>query len=143
MIPMLLSNTELALVIAIPASVLVVIGILLILFFNLRKRKKTLIKEEVTPLVDETAYFAFGGKDNIKSVELKGSRLVIELFDQSKFVKDAIKDYGIDRVLVMSNKITLVGTNVNKLYELINNKLLINLSISSFIYSIGKPITLL
>ena len=42
MIPMLLSNTELALVIAIPASVLVVIGILLILFFNLRKRKKTL-----------------------------------------------------------------------------------------------------
>ncbi|MDY6057971.1 MAG: hypothetical protein SPI36_01840, partial [Candidatus Onthovivens sp.] len=121
MIPMLLSNTELALVIAIPASVLVVIGILLILFFNLRKRKKTLIKEEVTPLVDETAYFAFGGKDNIKSVELKGSRLVIELFDQSKFVKDAIKDYGIDRVLVMSNKITLVGTNVNKLYELINN----------------------
>lgn len=51
MIPMLLSNTELALVIAIPASVLVVIGILLILFFNLRKRKKTLIKEEVTPLV--------------------------------------------------------------------------------------------
>ena len=109
------------LVISIPASVLVVIGILLILFFNLRKRKKTLIKEEVTPLVDETAYFAFGGKDNIKSVELKGSRLVIELFDQSKFVKDAIKDYGIDRVLVMSNKITLVGTNVNKLYELINN----------------------
>lgn len=121
MIPMLLSNTELALVIAIPASVLVVIGILLILFFNLRKRKKSLIKKEVTPLVDETAYFAFGGKDNIKSVELKGSRLVIELFDQSKFVKDAIKDYGIDRVLVMSNKITLVGTNVNKLYELINN----------------------
>ena len=120
MITMLLSNTELALAISIPASVLVVIGILLILFFNLRKRKKTLIKEEVTPLVDETAYFAFGGKDNIKSVELKGSRLVIELFDQSKFVKDAIKDYGIDRVLVMSNKITLVGTNVNKLYELIN-----------------------
>lgn len=120
MITVFLSNVELALAISIPLFALLVLAIILILFFKLRKRNKDIKEEENVNVVDETIFFAFGGKDNIKNVELKGSRLVIELVDQSKFIKDAVKGYGIDRVLVMSNKITLVGTNVNKLNELIN-----------------------
>ncbi len=119
MINILLTNIELCLVICIPILALLVIGVILLLFFKLRKRNKEIKVSENVTIIDETIYFAFGGKDNIKNVELKGSRLVIELIDQTKFEKVAIKDYGIDRVLVMSNKITLVGTKVNEIYSLL------------------------
>ena len=121
MIPMLLSNTELALVISIPASVLVVIGILLILFFNLRKRKKTLIKEEVTPLVDETAYFAFGGKDNIISTETNMSRFKVTLKDVSKANKEGIQKLGAKGIVEIDNQLKIIlGSNSKQLKKYID-----------------------
>lgn len=113
-------KTELILGITIPLAVVLVAVILLILYFSLKKRRKNVKEVENHIDIDDNVFFAFGGKDNIKSVELKGSRLVIELFDQTKFEKEFVKDKGIDRVLVMSNKITLVGENVEEIYKLFN-----------------------
>ena len=59
----------------------------------------------------------FGGKENIEQVELKGSRLRIQLKDMNLFNKEKIKEFGIDRILLMSNKIILIGEGVNSIFD--------------------------
>lgn len=100
--------------------------ILLAIFFTLRyfkkkkeikinveeKRKKDIVFQDENELFD-----LFGGRDNIVNVELKGSRLNIELKDTSLFKKEDIKNYFIENILIMSNKVVLIGSGVESLFN--------------------------
>ncbi len=91
---------------AIGVAALIVIVILAILLPYYLKRKK----EKPAPrLIDKTAYVtALGGAENILSKELKGSRIVLHLADNSKVDKEKLKEAGVDGFILMSDKLTLV-----------------------------------
>ena len=91
---------------AIGVAALIVIVILAILLPYYLKRKK----EKPAPrLINKTAYVtALGGAENILSKELKGSRIVLHLADNSKVDKEKLKEAGVDGFILMSDKLTLV-----------------------------------
>ena len=100
--------------------------ILLAIFFTLRyfkKKKETKInveekhKKDIVFKDENELFDLFGGRDNIVNVELKGSRLNIELKDTSLFKKEDIKNYFIENILIMSNKVVLIGSGVESLFN--------------------------
>lgn len=100
--------------------------ILLAIFFTLRyfkKKKETKInveekhKKDIVFQDENELFDLFGGRDNIINVELKGSRLNIELKDTSLFKKEDIKNYFIENILIMSNKVVLIGSGVESLFN--------------------------
>ena len=100
--------------------------ILLAIFFTLRyfkKKKETKInveekhKKDIVFQDKSELFDLFGGMDNIVNVELKGSRLNIELKDTSLFKKEDIKNYFIENILIMSNKVVLIGSGVESLFN--------------------------
>ena len=114
----LLNNTSLqtyavALIVA-GCLVLVAILVFLIIFFG--KRKKS-------PIVDESAWLtALGGKDNINNVSAIGSRINLSLKDKEKIDREKLTNLGVNSVLVMSNKVTLViANNAVDIAETISN----------------------
>ena len=114
----LLNNTSLptyavALIIA-GCLVLVAVLVFLIIFFG--KRKKS-------PIVDESAWLtALGGKDNINNVSAIGSRINLSLKDKEKIDREKLTSLGVNSVLVMSNKVTLViANNAVDIAETISN----------------------
>lgn len=114
----LLNNTSLptyaiALIIA-GCLVLVAVLVFLIIFFG--KRKKN-------PIVDESAWLnALGGKDNINNVSAIGSRINLSLKDKEKIDREKLTNLGVNSVLVMSNKVTLViANNAVDIAETISN----------------------
>ena len=114
----LLNNTSLptyavALIIA-GCLVLVAVLVFLIIFFG--KRKKS-------PIVDESAWLtALGGKDNINNVSAIGSRINLSLKDKEKIDREKLTNLGVNSVLVMSNKVTLViANNAIDIAETISN----------------------
>ena len=114
----LLNNTSLptyavALIIA-GCLVLVAVLVFLIIFFGKRKR---------SPIVDESAWLtALGGKDNINNVSAIGSRINLSLKDKEKIDREKLTNLGVNSVLVMSNKVTLViANNAVDIAETISN----------------------
>lgn len=88
-----------------------VIIILLIFFLLLPKLKK-----EETPApeldIDKSAFDELlGGSDNIIKISLNGSRLSVELKDQSLAQLDELKKHGVLRVIVMQTKLVLLISN--------------------------------
>lgn len=103
----LLNNTTLPTyaVVLIVAGCLVLVGVLVFLVIFFGKRKKN-------PIVDESAWLgALGGKDNINSVSAIGSRINLSLKDKEKIDREKLTSLGVNSVLVMSNKVTLVIAN--------------------------------
>lgn len=94
--------------------VLVAILVFLVIFFG--KRKKS-------PIVDESAWLkALGGKENINSVSAIGSRINLSLKDKEKIDREKLTALGVNSVLVMSNKVTLViANNAVDIAETISN----------------------
>lgn len=87
----------------------VLIVILVLTFIALSKRRKAQEEVVAKPVINESDIFdALGGKDNIVSRSLNGSRIVLELKDYSLVNEKALNDLGVDSVIKMSNKITLV-----------------------------------
>ena len=100
--------------------------ILIAIFFTLRyfKKKKEIKinveekhKKDIVFQDENELFNLFGGRDNIVNVELKGSRLNIELKDTSLFKKEDIKNYFIENILIMSNKVVLIGSGVESLFN--------------------------
>lgn len=100
--------------------------ILIAIFFTLRyfKKKKEIKinveekhKKDIVFQDENELFDLFGGRDNIVNVELKGSRLNIELKDTSLFKKEDIKNYFIENILIMSNKVVLIGSGVESLFN--------------------------
>lgn len=88
-----------------------VIIILLIFFLLIPKLKK----EEppvVTLDIDKSAFYELlGGAANVMSVSLNGSRLSVELKDQSLAQIEELKKHGVLRVIVMQSKLVLLVSN--------------------------------
>ena len=84
---------------------LLVVAALVVLVIVFGKRKKSVI-------VDESAWIsALGGKENIASVSAIGSRINLSLKDKEKIDRIKLTNLGVNSVLVMSNKVTLVIAN--------------------------------
>ena len=95
-------------------GVAVVLVVALVLFFVLRKKKKP-VREKKTLAVSEDVFIShIGGKDNIISYKLVGSRLSLELKDYSLVDKEALKADNIDGIIEMSNKIVLVKEDLSE-----------------------------
>ena len=114
----LLNNTTLPMyaVVLIVAGCLVLVAILVFLVIFFGKRKKN-------PIVDESAWLsALGGNDNINSVSAIGSRINLSLKDKEKIDREKLTSLGVNSVLVMSNKVTLViANNAVDIAETISN----------------------
>ena len=88
-------------------SVFGLVLLIAVLFFLVPKF--TSKRKETKPLIDESSFFAaLGGKENIKSHKISGSRLTIELFDPDKLDLETIKNHGVDRVIKMQSKVVLL-----------------------------------
>lgn len=114
----LLNNTSLPTyaVVLIVAGCLVLVAVLVFLIIFFGKRKKS-------PIVDESAWLtALGGKDNINNVSAIGSRINLSLKDKEKIDREKLTNLGVNSVLVMSNKVTLViANNAVDIAETISN----------------------
>jgi Phosphotransferase system IIB components len=91
-----------------------ILAIVFLFSYFARKKKSSPAKTTIS-FDNEEVYLAFGGKDNIKSHSLNGSRLSIVLKDFSKLNREKIKDFGVERVLSMDDKYILVGKDLQKL----------------------------
>ena len=84
---------------------LLVVAAVVVLVIVFGKRKKNTI-------VDESAWIsALGGKENVASVSAIGSRINLSLKDKEKIDRIKLTNLGVNSVLVMSNKVTLVIQN--------------------------------
>ena len=99
--------------------VVIVIIVAFLLIRNARKSKNG--KEALVGLLNDIVE-ALGGKDNIKSMEAKMSRLNVSLISDNIINIEKLKEIGIERVIKMSNKITLlVGNTASELADKFNN----------------------
>mgnify|MGYP003373934067 CR=1 FL=1 len=97
------------------AGCLIVVAVLVFLVIFFGKRKKNSI-------VDASAWLnALGGKENIANVSEIGSRINLSLKDKEKIDREKLTSLGVNSVLVMSNKVTLVINNAVDVAETISN----------------------
>lgn len=88
--------------------VLFALVLIVILFFVLRRRKNK-PQEEVTTEIDNNKWVnALGGNDNISSYDAKGSRLIVNILDNSKINKEELHELGVASIIVSQDKVTLV-----------------------------------
>ena len=95
-----------ALWIALSFLAIIIIAILLIVLINVKKNKQIKNDKEI----EDTLLTALGGKDNIKTKSLKGTRITITLNDFSKLNEEMLNDLNVSYIK-MSEKITIVSKN--------------------------------
>ena len=84
---------------------------------KLRKESKKYKDKNINSTYDEII-LNLGGKENIVEMTARGSRLNIVLKDNSLINIDALKNIGVEGVIVMTSKVTLViGEDALKLKE--------------------------
>ena len=84
---------------------------------KLRKESKKNKDKNINSTYDEII-LNLGGKENIVEMTARGSRLSIVLKDNSLLKIDALKNIGVEGVIVMTSKVTLViGEDALKLKE--------------------------
>ena len=84
---------------------------------KLRKESKKNKDKNINSTYDEII-LNLGGKENIVEITARGSRLSIVLKDNSLINIDALKNIGVEGVIVMTSKVTLViGEDALKLKE--------------------------
>lgn len=99
--------------------ILFVLLLVIIIILFLVKKNKT--KKNNFKFTENQIYEYIGGKDNLISKHLNGTRLTLELKNNSLVQRDKLLKIGAERVLVMSNKYILVGKNVNLIYKKLDN----------------------
>lgn len=99
---------------------LILVGVIT---FIINKNKLSKKQQKAKVAMSNDAFIeALGGTKNIKSHELRGNaRLYLVLNDKNLLKRDEIKRFYVDRILEMSDKIILVGENLNPLNEILNN----------------------
>ena len=112
-----LLNLKTILPIILPIGGVVLIALIILIVFLLRRHK--------TPkIVDADWFEALGGKENIKEAIAVGSRLSLYLNNKDAINRDRLKELGVTSILVMSNKVTLViEGQAEKVASVINNSL--------------------
>lgn len=100
-------------------AVFVLIAFVLLLYLIVPRiiRHKKIAPVETA--VDPTKFYtALGGHDNVKSLELNGSRLSVELQDVHLPDRDMLKELGVIRVITMKSKLVLlVDSSFQQLIE--------------------------
>lgn len=112
------SFTNIVLIVALSLVLVVIIGILIFLITRKIKREKNTLKENLYNLDD--IYTALGGKDNIISHQINGTRLTLVLRDYKKVDREKLRSFGVERILLMSNKYILVGEHLDRINERLN-----------------------
>ena len=95
--------------IAIAVAALIFIVVLVLFFVALAKRKHNKYDAHIESSIDNDAFFmALGGKENIISSVLNGSRLTLELKSYDCINKETLTSFGVLSIIQMSKKIVLV-----------------------------------
>lgn len=101
-------------------GVAAIIAIIIVAVFLLRSKKS----KEVKPVKEYSSseiLDSLGGKDNIVEHKKAGSRISLVLKDYSKVNEIRLNALGVDSIIKMSNKITLVvKDDVDSFYKLFN-----------------------
>ena len=84
----------------------IVLGFLIA--FLLLQRNKKHAKVETKTYSSNEIYDALGGKENVLTHQKAGSRISLTLNDYSKIDEAKLNSLGVDSIIKMSNKITLV-----------------------------------
>ena len=84
---------------------------LIVVYRHQYKAKKNIIDQPVIIKDDSSWHKALGGKDNIKEIEFKGSRLIVRLNDNSLLEKEELHNLGASSVITSEDKITIVLKN--------------------------------
>ena len=101
-------------------GVAVAVIIVFIIMFLLGSKKK---KGKVTAKTFETneVFEALGGKENVLTHSKNGSRISLTLSDYDKVNEKMLNALGVDSIIKMSNKITLViKDDADSFYKLFN-----------------------
>lgn len=104
--------------------IIAILAIVIIVFFCLHFfKKKTKVKEDKKPLtITNDDFFKYlGGKENIISYKLVGSRLSLELKDYSIVNKEALKKENFDGIIEMKNKLILVKEDLSEELKALDN----------------------
>lgn len=91
---------------AIGFATIVAIIVIVILFAQKRGSKEKPI--EAISYDSESIFIALGSKENVVNHYKNGSRIVVELKDYSLVDENKLNSLGVDSIIKMSNKITLV-----------------------------------
>ena len=112
-------NLDLLLYIGIPLSVLVLLALGFFIYSKVSKKKKN---KEGLQIAEKVILF-LGNKENISSLEAKGSRLVVVLKDKSLMNEEELKNVGVSSLVKMSSKVTLVlGELTSEVEKVFNSK---------------------
>ena len=107
--------------IALGVAALIAIAIIVVLAIHFYSNKNNSVVEESIVKPDVSIYEYLGGKENVLHHEKNGSRISLELKDDSKLDADKLKGIGVDSIIKMSNKTTLVvRNNPDEFYKLFN-----------------------
>ena len=90
---------------AIGAAVIVAALLVTFLLLQRRKNKTPEVSKEYS---SSEIYESLGGKDNVLTHQKAGSRISLTLKDYSKVDETKLNSLGVDSIIKMSNKITLV-----------------------------------
>ena len=110
--------------IALGLAGVVFVTVLILFLISLKKRKDAPFLSENNEANDEfhtKLLEAIGGKENIVSGSLNGSRISLVLNDYEVINEKLLTECGVDSFIKMSNKITLVSkSNSDKIYKALN-----------------------
>ena len=99
------------------AVAVIIVFIIMFLLGNKKKKGKVAAKTFVTNEVFE----ALGGKENVLTHSKNGSRISLTLSDYDKVNEKMLNALGVDSIIKMSNKITLViKDDADSFYKLFN-----------------------
>ena len=90
---------------AIGVAVIIAILVVFLLLLQRKGKKPQEVKKEYS---SSGIYEALGGKDNVLTHQKAGSRISLTLKDYSLIDENKLNELGVDSVIKMSNKITLV-----------------------------------
>ena len=93
---------------AIGVAGVVLLVVLVLVFLSFRKRRNVAPKEELPTYDNSKVIDALGGRENILSHSINGSRIALELKDYSLVDEKTLNENGVASIIKMSNKITLV-----------------------------------
>ncbi|MCQ2742164.1 MAG: hypothetical protein MJ239_02555 [Bacilli bacterium] len=109
-----LANNGIWLAIGVAALIVIVVGAI---FLSGAIKKKN-AKPEAKPVNASMYMEALGGEDNVISKELRGSRIALVLKDYKAIDEAKLKEAGVDAIVMMSDKLTLVvKENAPKVFE--------------------------
>jgi phosphotransferase system IIB component len=101
-------------------GVVVLIILTLIILFVIKPKRDN--KNKVVDNSNEIISL-LGGKANIVSINQVGSRINLELVDDSLLDLEGLKQYGITNTIKMSSKIILVCNEASKINDLLQKNL--------------------